>query len=171
METVALALGGNLGDVPAEFLSAIQKMKQQGLMNVSVSSCYVTAPVDCRAGAPDFVNGAVTGQWAGSEVELLSLCKKMESEAGRAEEYERNSDRPLDIDIIFFGDKKYLSSSLTIPHKETAARLFVLLPLVEIDPNMLHPVLNKTVTELVALIDNQNEFDQIMAGKRALQSC
>ena len=143
MTKVALALGGNQGDVPQHFSDAIAKLERNGLSNISCSSCYVTSPVDCQEGAPDFVNGALTGEWDGAPDELLALCKRLEREAGRPEEYERNSDRPLDLDIVLFGDEAYTSERLTIPHKEMDKRLFVLEPLAEVAPDMLHPILDQ----------------------------
>jgi len=148
MVKVALALGGNQGDVALHFSGAIAKLELNGLSNISCSSYYVTKPVDCREGAPDFVNAALTGEWGGGPEELLTLCKRLEREAGRPVEYTRNSDRPLDVDIILFGAEIYSSEHLTIPHKEMHKRLFVLEPLAEVAAGMLHPVLDSTVAEL-----------------------
>jgi 2-amino-4-hydroxy-6-hydroxymethyldihydropteridine diphosphokinase len=165
METIALALGGNQGDVSAHFSDAICKLEKSGLQNICTSSCYVTTPVGCKEDAPDFVNAALTGEWNGTPAELLALCKRLEAEAGRPSEYERNSDRPLDLDIILFGEQTYQLDNLTVPHIDMENRLFVLIPLAEVAPNMTHPVLNKSVKELLTSIDDPEEFTKIMSGK------
>ncbi len=168
MEKVALSIGGNIGDVKGNFRVAIEKLKTAGLKCVKHSSCYSTTPVDCSNKAPDFVNSAITGEWSKSSEELLSLCKKIEREAGRPEIYKRNSDRPVDLDIIFFGSETKNTESLIIPHKEMANRLFVLIPLAEIAKDWIHPVLDKTVVNIMSDIDNTDEFEKIMNGKSKL---
>lgn len=162
---VALALGGNIGNVKKNFSEAIAKLEANGVEDIKYSSNYTTTPVECRLGAPDFVNAALTGYWSGSPDELFQLCKKLEAEAGRPKNYERNSDRPLDVDIILFGEQLVTEAHLVIPHKEMHNRLFVLIPLCEVAPEMVHPSLNKTVLELLKEIDNDEEYKKIMRGK------
>ena len=162
---VALSLGGNIGNVHSAFSEAITKLAANGLENIVISANYTTSPVDCRSDAPDFVNAALTGDWMGTDDELLKLCKKLEFEAGRPKVYKRNSDRTLDIDIILFGDQIIQKPHLIIPHKEMGKRLFVLVPLNEIAPDMKHPKFKKTISKLLSEIENDKEYEKIMGGK------
>lgn len=147
---VAIALGGNLGDVPATFASVIDELAESGMTDVRMSHLYKTAPVDCAPGAPDFVNAALLGRWRGSAGELHNVCKALEAKHGRLEARAKNSDRPLDLDIIFFGFEIIRTPSLTIPHPLAAKRLFVLVPLADLDGGMVFPDTGKTVSEAIA---------------------
>ena len=145
---IALSLGGNLGDVAASFDVAVDTLGQSGLCEICRSSLYVTRPVDCVPGTPDFLNAALTGYWEGTPEELLYLCKKLEEESGRPLKHARNASRTLDLDIILFGDRIVETPALTIPHPELKNRLFVLDPLVEIAPEWRCPGTDFTLSEL-----------------------
>ena len=169
---IILALGGNLGDVPQTFAQAIQKLQRNGLTNITPSSCYTTAPIDCDENAPDFVNAALSGDWNDTPEKLLTLCKQLESEAGRPSQYKRNADRPLDIDIIFFGEEIVTSENLVIPHKEAHNRLFVMVPVAEIAPDFIHPLKKKTASELLVPLKTDSEYAEIISNKSPLpKSC
>jgi len=131
-QNIARRIGGNTGDIPANFRMAFRELASGGLSNIVTSKFYRTAPVGCPPGAGDFVNGALTGIWDGSPLELLDLCKKIEEMAGRPAAHDKNSDRPLDLDIILFGDMTFKADKLSIPHSEAAKRLFVMLPLADV---------------------------------------
>ncbi len=148
-EIIALALGGNCGDVCAGFEAAIAKLAAAGIREIRTSTVHATAPVDCPPGSPDFLNMALTGLCDLPPRELLTLCKRLEREAGRLEQYPVNSPRPLDIDIILYGNLIYSDERLTIPHPRAAARAFVLAPLAEIAPGMVFPDSGQTVLELL----------------------
>ncbi|NCB32157.1 MAG: 2-amino-4-hydroxy-6-hydroxymethyldihydropteridine diphosphokinase, partial [Clostridia bacterium] len=117
---VALALGGNSGDVRAHFDRALSALEAAGVSGIRMSSIHVTAPVDCPPGSADFLNAALTGYCSIPPLELLALCKELERKAGRPAHYPPNSPRPLDIDIILYGDLVYSDDRLTIPHPRAA---------------------------------------------------
>lgn len=148
-EIIALALGGNCGDVCGNFETALAKLADGGIRNITMSPLYVTEPVDCPPGSPDFYNAALTGYCGLPPLELLALCKRIEREAGRPEHYPVNSPRPLDIDIILYGNLIYSDEKLTIPHPRAAEREFVLKPLADIAPDLIFPDTGQTVSDLL----------------------
>ena len=152
MTKTALALGGNLGNVTKTFNAAVRKLETAGLKNIKLSSFHRTAPVRCAPETPDFLNGAITGDWNGNAEALLAVCRKIEVEAGRAAIHGVNTSRTLDIDIILFGDLIINSNSLQIPHPRAAGRLFVIAPLAEIAPEMIFPDTGKKVSDLLRIL-------------------
>lgn len=152
MTKTALAVGGNLGNVTETFNVAVQKLETAGMKNIKLSSFHRTAPVGCAPGTPDFLNGAITGDWDGSAKSLLEVCRKIEVEAGRAAIHGVNTSRTLDIDIILFGDLIIDSDSLRIPHPRAAGRLFVIAPLAEIAPEMIFPDTGEKVSEIFRIL-------------------
>ena len=149
MEKIALSLGGNIGNVKDTFNQAIAKLANGGVCDIRKSSLMTTAPVDCIPDTSDFINGAITGTWNGSLMELFQLSQKIEQEAGRPKEHLKGVSRPLDIDIILFGDLIYKDNQLEIPHKEAKNRDFVIFPLSEIASEWTFPENGATVRELM----------------------
>ncbi|MFZ2657407.1 MAG: 2-amino-4-hydroxy-6-hydroxymethyldihydropteridine diphosphokinase [Victivallales bacterium] len=163
-----LSLGGNLGDVPDTFRKALGELESGGLAGVRISSLYTTPPVGCKPGTPDFINAAAAGQWRGTLEELHALCKKIEVNAGRPGDHARFDSRPLDIDIIFFGDLVYSDQNISIPHKEAARRLFVLIPLAELAGDRTFPGRDTTVGEMLEQEKCTREFTLISATRSTL---
>ena len=161
LSRVALALGGNLCDVEEAFNMAAVCLERAGMINIERSSNYQTAPVDCPPDSPSFLNAALTGWWPGTVEELHMVCMELEDLAGRAPGLSRNSPRPLDLDIIFFGDLILDTHDLTIPHRAATSRLFVLIPLAEIAANWPFPGLDKTVKEILAQHKDTGEVVKI----------
>lgn len=162
---VALSLGGNLGDVKQQFRVAVKGLEKHGMTNIVISSAYTTTPVGCKDDTPDFVNAALIGEWNGTPEELYNSCKELECEAGRPLVRERNADRPLDLDILFFGDLIHTCEKLTIPHRDVTNRLFVLIPLVEIDSSWIHPEYERTVKVLLDSLSDDVEYQKIASSK------
>jgi 2-amino-4-hydroxy-6-hydroxymethyldihydropteridine diphosphokinase len=158
---VVLSLGGNAGDVPAAFRRALEKLRDGGLCEVRISSLYRTAPVGCREGTPDFINAAVAGKWGASLDSLHNLCLKIEVAEGRPADHEKYASRPIDLDIVFFGDMVYSDARITVPHKEAKYRLFVLIPIAEIAGNMIFPGEKNTVSEILKKQAGSVEFANI----------
>jgi 2-amino-4-hydroxy-6-hydroxymethyldihydropteridine diphosphokinase len=131
-----IALGGNLGDVPAAFRRALESLSGAGFRIRRFSSLSTTEPVDCEPGAGAFVNAAVSGHWDGTPTELLALCQRIEEENGRPNEHPHHVSRTLDLDIILFGRETIALPDLTVPHPEATRRGFVMDPLREIEPEL-----------------------------------
>jgi 2-amino-4-hydroxy-6-hydroxymethyldihydropteridine diphosphokinase len=163
METdVALSLGGNTGDVPVAFRRALKKLQDGGLCEVRISSLYRTAPVSCAMGTPDFINAAVIGKWNSSLASLHTLCLKIEVEEGRPSNHVKYASRPIDLDIVFFGDTVYSDEKITVPHKEAKNRLFVMIPLAEIAGKMLFPGETMTVSDILKRYEESAEYGNII---------
>ncbi len=160
---VYLLLGGNQGDVSATFDNALLLIKERVGKIMRLSGEYVSCAWGMPADTPDFLNKAICVNTCLEPLELLKVCKEIEQEFGRAmavgvsegtdvvadAETAIYSSRPIDIDIIFYGDIVYNNTHLFIPHPLASVRKFVLEPLNEICPDYLHPVLRKTVGELL----------------------
>ena len=131
-----IALGGNLGDVPAAFRRACESLSRAGFRIRRFSSLHITAPVGCEPGAPEFTNAALSGFWGGTPSELLRLCQRLEAENGRPNDHAYHTSRTLDLDIILFGRETVALPDLTVPHPEAAKRDFVMAPLREIEPEL-----------------------------------
>ena len=118
----AIMLGGNQGNSPEIFRNAVEKLAAAGVVRPVQSRLFRTAAVDCVPGTPDFCNAALIGEWAGSAEELLAVCQRLEREAGRPEKHSSRESRPLDLDLILFGDERRETAFLTRSDAALAAR-------------------------------------------------
>ena len=144
---VYLGLGSNLGDKRGNIERAIERLRRIST-RLTVSSMYETAPVGVTL-QPSFVN-AVCGMWTGLSVyELLREIRAIQREAGVRGPV-LNGPRALDIDILLYGSLAVDLPHLTVPHPRMAAREFVLRPLAEIAPGVVHPVTGKTATKMLS---------------------
>ena len=131
-----IALGGNLGDVPAAFRRACEALSNAGFRIRRFSSLLSTAPVGCEPGAPEFTNAAVSGFWDGTASDLLRVCQRIEADNGRPNDHAYHVSRTLDLDIILFGQETIRLPDLKVPHPEAAKRDFVMAPVREIEPDL-----------------------------------
>lgn len=159
--TVYFGLGSNLGDRQANLVEGIQRLGAQ-VKVLRLSSVYETAPAYVTD-QPHFLNMAVKGVTALDPHALLALLKRIEEGMGRRNKV-RYGPRPIDIDILFCDDHVIRSESLTVPHPLLAERGFVLVPLNEIAPDLRHPILGKTVAELLALLGNTDGVVRVERG-------
>lgn len=134
-----LGLGSNVGDPAAHLRAAIELLEAEGIEVEAVSSTYVTEPVGEILYQPDFLNAAVRIRTALEPEELLDACKRVEAERGRSFDAPRHSPRPLDVDLLLFGELELTTERLTLPHREVTTRRFVLVPLLELDPELTLP--------------------------------
>ena len=153
---VWLGLGANTGDRVANLRAGLDALVGGGVEIDAVSAVYDTPPWGDPPGTepqPRFANSVAAGRCALTAHELLALCKQAEAVAGRDFAAPRNSPRPLDIDILLIEDEMLSSPDLEVPHPRMHERAFVLLPLAEIAPALLHRGLNRAVSELLAGVD------------------
>ncbi len=144
--TVALSLGSNVGDCESTIKESIGELSPV-ISDMKVSSLYRTEPVQMRY-QPDFVNAAVVGKTKLSPYALLKYINIVEKKFGRVREI-RFGPRTLDIDIIFLGDAVLEDDRVKIPHPEFRNRLFVLIPLCEIEPDLRDPETGKKICEIL----------------------
>ena len=142
---VYLSLGSNLGDRRANLSRALELLGET-LRIEKVSGIYETEPM-YRAGQPRFYNLAAETRTGLGPEELLRLTQSVEKKLKRERKL-RYGPRTIDIDILLYGDARFSSGSLVIPHPKMAERAFVLAPLAEIASGVRHPALNKTAAEL-----------------------
>jgi 2-amino-4-hydroxy-6-hydroxymethyldihydropteridine diphosphokinase len=143
---VYLSLGSNVGDRDAYLRAAIAWLETKGGI-VSVSSFYETEPVEFTEQGW-FLNCAVALETAETPEQLMAAILRFEQQMGR-QRIQRKGPRTIDIDILLFGDTILDTPALTVPHPAMHQRRFVLEPLAEIGPAVRHPVLKKTIRELL----------------------
>ena len=142
-----LGLGGNTGDRSANLEAAVRRLRKEGVRVIGRSSIYRTEPVGLR-NQPWFLNQALKVETRLSPEQLLKTAKAVEAGMGR-KPGRRNGPRPIDIDLLLAGKRNVRTAGLQIPHPRLAGRRFVLVPLAEIAPGAVHPVLRKTIRSIL----------------------
>ena len=150
-----LGLGSNVGDAQAHLRAAVELLQARGVEVLAVSSAYVTEPVGEVLDQPDFLNAAVRIRTGLEPAQLLDVSKAVEAERGRSFEAPRHSPRPLDVDLLLLGDLELRTDRLTLPHPEVRRRRFVLVPLLELDPDLTLPDGTRLVDALAELPPGQ----------------
>jgi 2-amino-4-hydroxy-6-hydroxymethyldihydropteridine diphosphokinase len=146
---VAIALGANQGRPRQQLLAAIAELSR-ALGALAVAPLYSSAAVSPIA-QPDFLNSVILARTALAPEPLLALLKRLERDAGRVPG-ERWGPRPLDLDLLVWGDLELVSPDLIVPHPRLRERGFVLAPLAAIAPTLRVPRGGAEVTELLAAL-------------------
>jgi 2-amino-4-hydroxy-6-hydroxymethyldihydropteridine diphosphokinase len=130
-----LGLGSNIGDRREHLLGAVRALPRVGVKVLASSSVYETEPVGLVLEQREFYNACLRVETALGPEELLDACKAVERELGRAAGGPRHGPRVIDVDVLLLDDIEYESSRLTLPHREVRSRRFVLVPLLELEPD------------------------------------
>ena len=134
-----LGLGSNVGDRRAHLENAVAELPRHGVRVVASSSVYETEPVGLVLDQRDFFNACLRVETDHDPDALLEACKRVERALGRRPGGVRHGPRPIDVDVLLLGGLQYRSQRLTLPHPEVRSRRFVLVPLLELDPDMTLP--------------------------------
>jgi 2-amino-4-hydroxy-6-hydroxymethyldihydropteridine diphosphokinase len=161
---VVLGLGSNLGDRETAIAGALEGLRARGFHTSRSSSLYLTEPL---GGPPQgfFLNAVAFGETLDSPGALLAACLAVEQELGRVRG-EPNGPRTIDVDILFFGGLVRDHLAPIVPHPRLHERRFVLEPLVEILPDLLHPCFGRSVSELLRACADTSSVVRF-AGARA----
>jgi 2-amino-4-hydroxy-6-hydroxymethyldihydropteridine diphosphokinase len=147
-----IALGSNLGDRTAHLAAARHFLStlHEGPHAPLCSGLYETEPVDCAPDTAPFLNAVVEIETSLTAEVLLPRLRAYETIAGRASTHPKNSPRPIDLDLLYAGDRRVTTPSLILPHPRLTARRFVLQPLADIRGDLVLPGGNETVSVLLA---------------------
>ena len=154
-----VALGSNVGD-RLENLRAARRaiVDLAGVASPILSSAiYETDPVGCEPGMGKFLNAVIEFEYEDAPADLLNELRAIEASLGREPRHERNKSRTIDLDLLYFGDRKIDNEKLQLPHPRMHLRKFVLAPLAEIRPDLILPRQAKTVRELLAQLDESDK--------------
>jgi 2-amino-4-hydroxy-6-hydroxymethyldihydropteridine diphosphokinase len=158
-----VAVGSNLGDARKNVLQVIERLQEFSDFPLNKSPLWKTTPVECPPGSANFVNAVVAlVPRAGETPEsLLKKLQALEKEFGRVSKKVLNEPRPLDLDLIAFGEERRKTPELILPHPRAHQRRFVLQPLAEIAPDVILPGQEKTVAQLLDKLPPNNSIEKI----------
>lgn len=153
-ERVFIGLGTNLGE-RFENLARARALLAERVVVKAVSSVYETKPWG-YLDQPDFLNQVIEVETDLTPTKLLNLLKQVEKKMGRETSF-KYGPRLIDLDILLVGDRVLHTARLNIPHPQITERAFVLVPLAELAPEMVHPVLYRSVTDLLTELPDRDE--------------
>jgi len=149
-ETVYILMGSNLGDRERMLAEALDKIGEiPGLELVATSAIYVSDAVEMEGENPSFLNQAVMAEYIYPAHELLSSLERIEHQMGRMNKGDYKP-RSIDLDILLFGNEQIHTERLTVPHRKLLERGFALIPLTQIDPELIHPGTNRPLSDFIS---------------------
>lgn len=148
MNQVLLLIGGNLDDRFRLLIKVKENISNEIGTIKKESSIYETAPWGFES-EQNFLNQVIIVSTSLLPIQVLRKCQIIEDRLGRVRQSEQYISRTMDIDILFYNDEIINTSDLIIPHERLYQRRFTLEPLVEIAPNLVHPVIKKTLSEIL----------------------
>jgi 2-amino-4-hydroxy-6-hydroxymethyldihydropteridine diphosphokinase len=154
-----LGLGSNVGDRRANLQAAVDALCERGVAVRASSSVYATEPVGEVPDQRDFFNACLRIETDREPEDLLDVCKDVERSLGRVTEgegYVHHGPRPIDVDLLLLGDRTHRSERLVLPHEEVSSRRFVLVPLLELAPDLEVPGRGAAADALAALGPGQD---------------
>jgi len=157
-----LMLGGNIGDTSALFERALYQLEKL-VGNVELRSSLFSSSPWGNHSQPDFLNQALVLQTSLSPIELLKSTVRIESDLGK-NKIEPNGPRTIDIDILFYNDVVLNTPELILPHPRLHLRRFNLLPLNDIIPDKIHPLLNEKISTLLSTCTDSLSVNRITTG-------
>ena len=160
---VYIALGSNLGDSRALLAGAMEELAKLATAPLLRSSIWQTSPVDCPPGSPPFLNAVVALSPLPGETpeSLLEKLQALEREFGRRPKLVLNEARPLDLDLIAFGEEIRATPELQLPHPRAPVRKFVLQPLAEIAPDLVLPGQRASVAAILGDLQSPEEIRKL----------
>jgi len=148
-ETVYILMGSNVGDRQRMLAAALNRIQTaEGMEVVATSAVYLSEAVDMDQESPSFMNQVVKADYRYSPNELLNLLERIERSLGRTVKGQKQP-RTIDLDILLFGDQIIETERLSIPHRQLLNRPFAMVPLLQIDPEIVHPVTGRPVAEFL----------------------
>jgi len=160
MTRLYILLGGNLGDKQKVFSDARASLLEQVGKITALSAIYETEPWGFES-ADYFWNQVLEISTALSPAEVLHQTQQIELQLGRIRKATQYDSRIIDIDILFFGDQIIESDNLSVPHPRIQERKFVLVPLCEIAPELMHPVFHKNIRQLLEECPDPLKVDRV----------
>ncbi|HNS14411.1 MAG TPA: 2-amino-4-hydroxy-6-hydroxymethyldihydropteridine diphosphokinase [Syntrophorhabdaceae bacterium] len=155
--SVFIGIGSNIGDKIRNCIDSIKAIAHDKRARIrSASSLYLSSPVS-EIAQEDFVNCAVSIDWDGAASELLRLLNRIEAEMGRRRAV-KNGPRVIDLDILLFGDALIDEASLTVPHPELHRRRFAIVPCIEIEQDIFHPLYKRPLKDFLPHIDDSQKI-------------
>lgn len=156
-EKIYILLGSNLGDRENNLMAALDKLSAiEGIEITASSHIYNSPAMEMNEPSPDFLNQAIEIKTLHTPFQLLQELKELELAMGRTDKGKYKS-RLIDLDILLFGEQIIDSKELVIPQARLLQRPFALVPLLEIAPDILHPITKKPINQYI----NDNDYKQI----------